>query len=170
MTSDDARISVCDAGTRLEFRYDDLLRYHGPGYPGGVAHAFKVLERALPLLSPDRPPERRRIVIRTCFTGPGARDGFELVTRAVTGERYHIDPAMARPERGATLERYVFSVRLGPDDVTLVIREGFVTEEFIRLARTEGRTDEEERRLTVLKREMAGRLLARAATEVYDVA
>lgn len=170
MTSDNgSRITVSDEGTPLSFGYEDLMRYHGPGYPGGVAHAFKVLERALPVLSPDQPARRRAIAIRTCFTGPGARDGFEAVTRAVTEGRYEIDPAMARPERGMTLERYVFRVSHGTDEVTLTIREGLVTEEFIRLARKPDRTEQEELHLAVLKREMADRLLGRPATEVYDV-
>ena len=43
---------VVERGRRLAFSFEDLLRYHGPGSPGGVAHAFKVLERALPLLEP----------------------------------------------------------------------------------------------------------------------
>jgi hypothetical protein len=41
--------------------------------------------------------------------------------------------------------------------------------EFIDLARTDERSPEAERRLDVLKREMADRLLARTASEVYDV-
>jgi hypothetical protein len=124
-----------------------------------VAHAFKVMERALPLLSPDSPPERREIQIETSFTGPGARDGFELVTRAVTGLGYIVDPGLARPERGPTLERYVFILRYRGAAVTLVIRDGYVTDEFIALARKEGRSPEEEIRLGVLKQEMADRLL-----------
>ena len=82
---------VLDRGTRLEFGFDDLMRYHGPGSPGGVAHAYKVLERALPLLGED-PPERREVEVATAFGGPGARDGFELVLRAVTEGRYTVDP------------------------------------------------------------------------------
>ena len=73
------------------------MRYHGPGSPGGVAHGFKVLERALPLLAPEGLCERREIVVETAFGGPGARDAFELVTRAVTGDRYHLDPASRAP-------------------------------------------------------------------------
>jgi len=162
-------IEVVERGRRIAFSFEDLLRYHGPGSPGGVAHAFKVLERALPLLDPDGPCERRELVIETAFGGPGARDAFELVTRAVTGDRYVIDPALARPERGRALERFVF--RLGYRDrrVTLAVREGFVTDEFIELARTEERTADQERRLDVLKREMADRVMARPAREVYDV-
>lgn len=161
-------LTVLDAGVPLAFSFDDMMRYHGPGSPGGVAHAFKVLERALPLLSAGGPPERRDIAISTAFGGPGARDAFELVTRAVTGGRYLVDPAMARSERGRTLERFVFRVGYRGREVTLGVREGFVTDEFIDLARTEGRTDAQEARLTVLKREMAERVMGRAADEVYE--
>ena len=107
-------IEVVDRGRLIAFSFDDLMRYHGPSSPGGVAHAFKVLERALPLLDPGGPCERREIVVETAFGGPGARDAFEMVTRAVTGDRYRVDPALARPERGRTLERFVF--RLGYRD------------------------------------------------------
>ena len=160
-------IEVVDRGRRIEFSFDDMLRYHGGGSPGGVAHAFKVLERALPLLDPDGPCERHEIVVETAFGGPGARDAFELVTRAVTGERYRIDESLARPERGRTLERFVFRLSYRDRSVTLELREGFVAEEFIDLARTEDRNAAQERRLDTLKQEMAERVMARAADEVY---
>lgn len=107
--------------------------------------------------------------MRTPFAGPGARDAFELVTRAVTGERYVVDPSLARTERGTTLERYVFHLTYRGRTVALLIREGFVTDEFVALGRKEGRTPEEDDRLQVLKAEMAARLLARPAAEVYDL-
>jgi hypothetical protein len=163
-------IAVRDQGQVLTFGFEDLMRYHGPGSPGGVAHAFKVLERALPLLEPAGPPERREITIRTAFGGPGARDGFELVTRAVTESRYVVDAALARPERGMAMERFVFELGFRARTVTLIVREGYVSDEFITLARTEGRTHAEETRLTVLKHEMAARLTAVPAADVYDVA
>ena len=144
------------------------MRYHGPGSPGGVAHAFKVLERAMPLLSPDAPPERREISIETSFGGPGARDAFEMVTRAVTGERFTLDESMARPGLGRARERFVFRVAYRGNAVTLVLRDGFVTEEFIDLARTEDRSLEQESQLDRLKLEMADRVMARPAAEVYD--
>lgn len=163
-------LDVLDEGQPLTFSFEDLMRYHGPRFPGGVAHAFKVLQRALPLLDPDGRPERREITVRTAFTGPGARDAFELVTRAVTEDRYLVDPALERPDRGRTLERYVFRLGYRERTVTLLIREGLVREEFIDLSRKQGRTADDERRLTVLKQEMADRLLAAPATDVYNVA
>jgi hypothetical protein len=162
-------IEVVDQGRVLEFSFEDLMRYHGPGSPGGVAHAFKVLELALPLLGPNGPCERREIVVGTAFGGPGARDAFELVTRAVTGDRFRVDPGLARPERGRTRERFVFRLGYRDTDVTLALREGFVTEEFVDLARTDERNTDQERRLDVLKLEMAERVLAHPAGEVYEV-
>ncbi len=162
-------IAVVDRGLAIAFSLDDLMRYHGPGSPGGVAHAFKVMERALPLLERDGPPERREIAVRTAFGGPGARDAFELVMRAATEGRYVVDPALARPERGRADERFVFVLAYREARVTLTVRAGIVSDEFIDLARTADRTAEQERRLDALKRDMADRVLALPAEEVYDV-
>jgi len=160
-------IEVLDRGRVLSFSFDDMMRYHGPGSPGGVAHAFKVMQRAFPLLEPHGPPERREISVATAFGGPGARDGFEVVARAVTGDRYALDPDLARPERGTTLERFVFRVDYPERTVTLAVREGFVIDELISLARKE-RSPEEEARLDLLKLEMADRVMSSPAAEVYD--
>ena len=163
-------IEVVDRGRSTAFSFEDILDYHGPGSPGGAAHAFKVLELALPLLDPDGPCERREIIVETAFGGPGARDAFELVTRAVTGERFRVDPELARPDRGRALERFVFRLSYRERSTTLTLRDGFVTEEFIDLARADERTPDQERRLDALKVDMAQRLLARSAGEVYDSA
>ena len=163
-----ARLNLVDAGVPASFTFADMLRYHGPRSPGGVAHAFKVLERALPLLAPDAPPERRELVVRTAFGGPGARDAFELVTRAVTEGRYTVDPALARPERGRTLERFVFHLAYRDRSVTLIAREGTVPDELIELVRAADRSAGQEARLVAVKQEMADRVMASAAADVYD--
>jgi hypothetical protein len=167
-TTEPDAIELSERGRVLAYSFDDLLRYHGPGSPGGVALAFKALQRALPLLDGGRPCERREVAIETAFGGPGARDAFEMATRAVTDGRYLLDPALARPERGRVLERFVFRVGYRGRRVELLLREGIVTEEFIDLARTDGRTADQERRLDRLKRELAERAIARDAAEVYD--
>lgn len=167
MASD--RILVVDDGRELSFSFDDMLNYHGGGSPGGVAHAFKVLERSLPLLGPTWRPERRSIVIETAFGGPGARDAFELVTRAVSEQRYVLNAALIRPEYGRARERFVFRLGSGDRSVTLTLRPGFVTDEFIDLARRENRTTAEEHRLSALKDVMAARVMAAAASDVYEV-
>lgn len=159
---------VGDAGQEIAFDFADMLRYAGPASPGGVAHAFKVMQRALPLLAAEGvAPERREIAIRTAFGGPGARDGFECVTRAVSGERYLVEPELERPELG-TAARFVFRLSYGDRVATLTLREGFVTREFLDLAGADERTDAEEAHLTELKRELADRVMWAAAAEVYD--
>jgi hypothetical protein len=54
--------------------------------------------------------------------------------------------------------------------VTVLLRDGFVDDEFIDLARTEGRTEAQERRLDVLKALLAQRVMATAAADVYQLA
>jgi hypothetical protein len=163
-------LEVQERGRTLAYSFDDLMKYHGPGSPGGVAIGFKVLQRAFALLSPDGPPQRRSISVRTAFGGPGARDGFEAVTRAVSGERYTHDPALARPERGRVVERFVFEVGDGEHSVTLLLREGFVTEEFIDLARKDGRSQDEDAHLDALKEDLAARVMAADALDLFDTA
>ncbi len=163
-------IVVLDNGRELSFSYEEMLSYHGGGSPGGVAHAFKVLQRSLPLLGAAGPVERHAVVIETAFGGPGARDAFELVTRAVSEERFIVDPSLTRPEYGRARERFVFRLRYGEYSVTLTLRRGFVTEEFIDLTRQASRSADEERKLTAMKAEMAARVMAAAAGDVYEIA
>ena len=161
---------ILDNGRELSFSYEEMLDYHGGGSPGGVAHAFKVLERSLPLLGGHQPVERRAVIIETAFGGPGARDAFELVTRAVSEERLILDSALARPDHGRAREQFVFRLRSDERSVTVMLRPGFVTEEFIGLATQESRTASDERRLTAMKGEMAERVMAASAADVYEIA
>ena len=169
MTAGEEQLSVAECGRTLTFTFDDMMRYHGPHSPGGVAMAFKVMQRAFAVLSPDEPPQRRSVVIRTAFRGPGARDGFEAVTRAVTDGRFTVDRALLRADRGRLREDFVFRVSIGGRSVTLLLRDGFVTEEFIDLARSEGRTADQEHRLDELKANLAQRVMASSAEDVYEV-
>jgi hypothetical protein len=162
------RLVVLDAGRELSFSFGEMLNYHGGGSPGGVAHAFKVLERALPLLDAAGPLERRAIVIETSFGGPGARDAFELVTRAVSERRFRLEPELARPQLGRARERFVFRLRYRERSVTLTLRPGFVSTEFIDLTRDQARTAADEKQLTTMKVEMAERVMSAAAGDVYD--
>jgi hypothetical protein len=161
-------LEVNERGRTLAFSFDDVLKYHGPGSPGGAAIAFKALERALPLLDPTALCERREIVVDTAFKGPGARDAFEMVTRAITGDRYRIDTSLERPDLGRARERFVFRLTYRDKTATLVLRDGFVTDEFVDLARTDDRTDDQEQRLDALKLELARRVMASPASSVFD--
>jgi hypothetical protein len=162
-------IVVQERGQTISFTFDDVMRFHGVHSPGGVAVAFKAMQRALPLLSPNQPPPRRNIVVRTAFRGPGARDCFEAVTRAVSDDRYVVDRSLVRTDRGRLLEDFVFVICLSDRTVTVLLRDGFVTEEFIDLAQAQGRTDTQERHLDELKAQLAQRVMGSAAEDVIDI-
>jgi hypothetical protein len=162
------RIVVVEGPREISFSFDDMLDYHGGGSPGGVAHAFKVLERALPLLNASSFVERREILIETAFGGPGARDAFELVTRAVTDARFSLEASLRRPDHGRARERFVFRLSYRGRAVTLTLREGFVTEEFIDLSRQDVRSDDEEHTLAAMRADMATRVMSADAAAVYD--
>jgi hypothetical protein len=164
-------IAVEEGGRTITFTFDEVMRYHGVHSPAGVAMAFKVMQRAFAALSPDGPPDRRSITVRTAFRGPGARDGFEAVTRAVTDGRYTVDRSLVRPDRGRLLEDFVFVVGVGDEAAaTLLLRDGFVTDAFIDLAGTQNRTDAQEARLDELKARLAQQVMATPAASVYDLA
>ncbi len=170
MPVQDAAITVLDEGRVLTFAFEDLMAYHDGGSPGGVAQAYKVLERALPLLSPEGPPERREITRRTPFPGPGARDAFEMVTRAVTEGRYVVDHDLAQPDLGHVREEFVFELNYRGRTVRLAIREGLVRQDFYDLLHNDGRTPEQDAHFEALKQDFAGRLMAGTAQDAYDVA
>ncbi len=167
----DRSLTVWDGGEQLRYTFADCMRYHGPEFPGGVAHAFAALARALPELAARTAGgkvDRRSVRVRTPFAGPGARDTFELVTRAVSGGRYEVLPELARPERGAALSRYLFEVSAGEAQVTCVLREdGVVTTEYLALSERAGKSVEELAQLAELEAEMRERVLSGAPAEVY---
>jgi hypothetical protein len=166
----DETILVQELGQLLEFSYTDMLCYAGPHSRQGVASAFKVMQRAFAALSPNQPPPRRSVVIRVAYSESGSRDGFEAVTRAVTDGRFIIEPALARPDRGRLLQGFVFQVSVNGRTATLMMRPGFVTAEFFELARKTERDQAEETQLDQLKAELAHRMLATPAEDVYELA
>ena len=160
---------VLDQGGSISISFDDLLKYHGRSSIAGVAHAFKAMERAFPLLSPGQPPERYDITVESGFSGGGARDAFEMVTRAVTGDRYRVAPDLAGPEvPEAPGGRFFFRLGYRGTVVDLALHDGLVPEEFIRLACRDTPTAAEADRAQQLKEEMAERLLSLSPDEVYD--
>ncbi|WP_374730348.1 hypothetical protein [Salinarimonas sp.] len=160
-------ITVRENGADLTFGWEDLLRYHGGGFPGGVVHGLKAMQAAFRLLSDD-PPERREIVVATAFTGPGGRDAIEHVTRALTDGRLTVDRSLggAHPiddPPGPYLFRFAYRGRR----VEATVLPGHVRADFIALGAKPDRSPDEEARLTALKAEMAQRLLPLPADAVY---
>ena len=162
-------IEVQEQGRPVTFTFDEMLRYSGPGSPGGVALGFKVMERAFALLEPDGLVERREVLFEIGFRGPGVRDACELVTRSLTEGRYVVDPAFERPDRGHTLETFAFQVAYRGRRVALVVSQGVITDEFVRLAQASSHTPEEAQRFVAMKQALADQLMGAPATDALDV-
>ena len=160
---------VLDHGESISISFEDLLKYHGRSSIAGVAHAFKAMERAFPLLSPGQAPERYDITVESGFPGGGARDGFEMVTRAVTGDRYQLC-SEAVPAEAPEAPGGHFFFRLGYHEavVDLVLRSGLVPDDFLQVACRENPTPAEAALAQQLKEEMAERLLSLPAEAVYE--
>ncbi|MGH9077686.1 MAG: hypothetical protein ACRDY0_09590 [Acidimicrobiales bacterium] len=164
----DGPVLVVDGDVLVAFSFDDMLRFSGPGSPAGVALAYQAMRLTFPMISPAGPPQRRRISVETAFAGPGGRDAFELVTRAVTDGRYHVDPAWQRAERGPVAAPFFFRVRHDDRVAAVVVKGGLVSEEFVSLAGASPRSPEGEERLTVMKAQLAAAVLQRPAAEVFE--
>ncbi|MDQ3897258.1 MAG: hypothetical protein M3326_08480 [Actinomycetota bacterium] len=160
---------VLDQGESISISFEDLLKYAGRSSIAGLAHAFKAMERAFPLLSPGEPPERSHITVESGFPGGGARDAFEMVTRAATGDRYR--PAAEPVPAGAPEApggHFFFRLGYRGTVVEVVARAELVPNDFVRVACREAPAPAEAARAQQLKEEMAERLLSLPADEVYD--
>lgn len=166
----DETILVQELGQLLEFSYTDMLCYAGPVSRAGVASALKMLQRAFGALSPNHPPQRRSIGIRAALDEPGIRDGIEAVTRAVTDGRYGIDPRLVRPDRGRVLQGCVFQATVNGRTATLLMRPGFMTDEFVALTAKPERDQADESHLDELNSRLARQLLAASPEDVYELA
>ena len=164
-------IEVLDDGELVRIAFEDMVKYHGRGSIGGLAHGFKVMERGFPFLDGGNALERREVHVETAFDGPGSRDAFEVATRAVTGGRYLADVNLTGagpPAPEAPQGRFFFRLGYRGRSVDLTLREGHVSEEFIQLVRRGPQSPEDHAYLARLKHEMADRLMGLAADEVYD--
>lgn len=164
-------LAVLDRGDPHEVAFSDVLTYHGSRSIAGVAHGFKAMQRAWPLLAGGQPPERYEVHIDSAFGGDGARDAFEMVTRAVTGQRFRFVPEIAPASAPEAPEgRFFFRFRYRDVTVDTTLRDGFVSDEFLeRVCRGGTKTRAEEEAVAEMKRAMAAQVMGLPPDEVYDL-
>lgn len=160
---------MLDGRTHISISFDDLVKYHGRSSIAGLAIGFKALECGLPLISPEEPPSRRDIRVDVAFNGPGARDAFEMVTRAVSDDRYSVVPDLAGPGAPEAPDgHFVFRLRYRGRAVDLTLRPGLVGEDFNACVRQSPQTPEEEQAVVDMKEQVAADLLELPAEGVYQ--
>ncbi|MCG6206533.1 hypothetical protein LPW26_17935 [Rhodopseudomonas sp. HC1] len=154
----------------IHIAYDAVAAYHGQAALAMLAVTFQALRLMLPALSPQRPPRRADLVVVSGHPGPGVRDAFEFVTRAVTRGVYTVDRALphARLCPGVDMS-YSWRLSAGDRSVGAALRAGVVPERFFELiARGGARSDEENVELSALKRRVADDVLAAAPDTLFE--
>lgn len=161
-------ITLYDKGRRLTYSFVDLEKYHGFNAPAGIATAMKVMEKALPLLSSDGYIERRELRFETCFAGPGVKDAIEMMTRAVSDNRYIIDDALNEPHKGKGYRgKFFFRIFYRDKQVELILRDGILPFEFFELIAKSEVSNDEKLRIAELKTDLSNRLQSLDGRYVY---
>jgi hypothetical protein len=102
-------LRVRDSIGEITITYEDMCKYHGKDFLGGVALSFKALQIAFDRLLGDEPPERNKIRVVLGFSPPGVLDALEYATRAVSQHRIIIDPTIGIGPRSVS-GTYYFEV------------------------------------------------------------
>ncbi len=165
-------VKIRDRSDVMVFSFEDLVKYHGRQNIGGVALGFKVLQFALPTLSPNEVPQREKIEIFSAFPGSGAIDAFEMVTRAVTQDRFRLDTAFDAPGAlEAVTGHFYFRITHRGRAVAVTPRAGLIPDRFLELGRLNkagGATDDDLIEFQGMKEALADTLLAVDAGEVFQ--
>lgn len=165
---------VSESDGTLSFEFDDLVRYHGRQSICGLTVAYKVMGAAWGRVWNDAPPVRSSLVVASAFPGPGTRDGFEMVTRAVTRGAYEVltdvepGPLVAEAGKGA----YFFRLSDDRHIIELGLKPEVVPAEFVprrrKLARGEA-SEAEAAEFRALQFEFSEKLRALAHDEVVNI-
>src|SRR5262245_17732340 len=103
-------VTVRDSAGEIVITLDDLKKYHGRDFFNGLAMALKIMQVATATLGGGKPLDRRKLRLVLGLSPPGVLDGFEYITRAITGRRTIIDPE-AGPGPESADGRYYFEVQ-----------------------------------------------------------
>ncbi|MEN6325402.1 MAG: hypothetical protein ABFD18_04215 [Syntrophomonas sp.] len=167
---------IKDRDVALHISYDDMIKYHGRYYIGGVAIAFKVLELAFAKLIPGEIPAREKISFASAMglAGGGVIDAVEMVTRTWTRGKFIADaalvpmiPAPDLPNGG----KYYYELNYDGTKIAIALKDGLIPEEFMILSRkatTQTITEEEAIRLQEVKEDLASTLMANKAEALFN--
>jgi hypothetical protein len=127
-------LKICDDNNIFDLTYNEMCKYHGKDFYGGVALAFKVLQLALEKLATDSIPHREKIRLIIGLNPPGIIDGIEYITRALTRQRLIIDPHVGiGPE--SVFGSYYFEIHYEQRKIAMTLKEGILPPDFLDLAR-----------------------------------
>ena len=139
-----------------------------------MAIAYQAIKYGFSRLTPDRIPERKETGFFSGMSGSGVLDGAEMVLRARTRGTLVVDQALGADAAasGGCHGRFYFEVRVGNNKIGLVLKEKFIVDEFIDLAKgfNEGSLISSQlERLQTLKEDLASSIMATPTDQVFDI-
>jgi hypothetical protein len=126
-------LKVRDGIGEIKLTFEEMCKYHGKDFLGGVALSFKVLQLAFSKLMGNDVPERNKIRLVLGFSPPGVLDAFEYATRAITQHRIIIDPTIGIGPKSVS-GTYYFEVHYERKKIIMWLKEGLLPEDFFGLA------------------------------------
>ena len=129
-----ATIHVMGEEEPIEIGFASVMAYHGQAALAMLAITFQGLRATLPRLSPVSVPQRSDITVVSGHPGPGVKDAFEFVTRAVTRNAYTVDRSLpeARLNPKADIS-YSFRVTLDHRTLSAALRPNVLPARFFRI-------------------------------------
>jgi hypothetical protein len=128
------------------------------------------LRATLARLSPSIPPRRAGISVVSGHPGPGVRDAFEFVTRAVTRNAYIVDRSLPDARLNPYVDfSYSFRITLDGKTVGAALRPNILPERFFQLNSIKERSVDEAGAFSALKRDIAMRVLAASPDSLFEL-
>lgn len=141
--------------------FPQLAAYHGQGALAMLALTFQALNGMLALLPAI--PRRDEIAVLSGHPGPGVRDAFEFVTRAVTRGAYTVDRTLPAARFNPHGEMsYSFRLTVAGLMVSAELRDGILPPRFFALFRGGDPAE-----LGALKRQIAAEALAATPDRLF---
>jgi hypothetical protein len=164
-------ISVMGEEEPIEIGFDALAAYHGQSALAMLAITFQCLRATTAILSPQSPAPRSAFFIVSGHPGPGVRDAFEFVTRAVTRGAYVIDLTLPDARHNPFAEiSYSFTISLGKRTAHAALKKNVLPDRFFELIALKSKSDVIQSEFSALKRAIAADVLAVAPATLFDIA
>jgi hypothetical protein len=169
-----SKIYIRDGKETLEIGFEEVRKYHGNLALMAVAVGFRSQQAAFQELFGDEAPQRKEISILSGHGGPGFRDAFEFVTRAVTRGAYQVDvnypQAQYDPHRA---QGYVYVISSSDGKSAEVsLKEGFLPlafYDYLKKGREGTMTEEDVEVFTELKLSLSKRAMELPQDELLTV-
>jgi hypothetical protein len=163
-------ITVMGEEDPIEIAFEAVAAYHGQGALAMLAVTFRAIEVGLKALSPDRPAKRSDITVVSGHPGPGVRDSFEFVTRAVTRGVYTVNRSLPDARLMPTADlSYSFHLMLGGKTAEIAVRTDALPARFFALTFNPHRTPEEDAEARRLRKSIAVDVLAASPDKLFEL-